>query len=61
MKLPHMIGAHAPKKPKVRARRDPLCEAARMVNRAFDDWTTKAGRSHLVYQRETFNGQPAPR
>ena len=43
-----MIGAHVPRKPKKRVHRQHVAESARMFDRAFDEWTRRPGRTHLV-------------
>ncbi len=45
MKKPEMIGAHVPRKPGKRPHRWPLTEAREAVDRAFDDWVRKPGRT----------------
>lgn len=43
-----MIGAHVPRKPGKRSHRWALTDAREAVNRAFDDWVRRPGRTHLV-------------
>lgn len=48
-KLPKMIGAHVPVKPKHRKFQSKLYASRGLIAAAFDRWAQKPGRTHLQH------------